>query len=109
MNAKEQLHAHCQTLIEKKIEQVKSELDEVTNAALSETKSSMGDKYETGREMMMQEKNKLANQMEILLGQLAQLNSIDPIPEHSHVKLGTLVETDKASYFISMPNGILIK
>ena len=97
--------AACQQHITKKIKGLKSELDAVQESAIADTKSSMGDKYETGREVMMQERNRLAAQLDILSDQLAALNAIEPKKTHDEVRQGSLVETDKAIFFLSAAIG----
>ena len=53
-------------------------LDLIQKSANEETKSSAGDKYETGRAMLMLEKEKFVGQKEQLFNQLQPLKSIDP-------------------------------
>ncbi|MEQ9007846.1 MAG: hypothetical protein RLP12_08185 [Ekhidna sp.] len=78
-------------------------------SAIAETKSSMGDKYETGREMMMQERNKLNKQLDICVHQLTALNAIDLDKIYTEVRHGALVETNKGLFFISVALGALEK
>ena len=103
--SKPEVLAACQEHISKKIKGLKGELDAVQESAIADTKSSMGDKYETGREVMMQERNRLAAQLEILSDQLASLNAIEPKNKHDEVRQGSLVQTDKATFFLSAAIG----
>ena len=57
--SKPKVHEACRVFLMQKIENLSTELEALREAAIAETKSSMGDKYETGREMMMQERNRL--------------------------------------------------
>ena len=107
MDEKVAVHSKCVEWVSEKINEVQKELQEIKNSAFAETKSSMGDKYETSREMMMQESNKLGDQLEILSNQLTILHSIDLAKELSEVKLGALVETNVAKYFLSIPLGVV--
>lgn len=70
----------------------------------NETKSSMGDKYETGREMLAQQINHLQNQLKV---QLELQNSLAKISTESSTKIsqGALVQTDKAWFYISVGLG----
>ena len=81
------------------------ELEAIKESANAETKSSMGDKYETGREMMMQERNRLGSQLELAAEQLAAFNSIDPEKQYSEVKYGCVVLTESALFFLSAAIG----
>lgn len=65
----------------------------------------MGDKYETGREIMMQERNRLGQQLDLLTTQLTTLESIDPEKQFNEVKYGCLVNTDLSVFFISSAIG----
>ncbi|MBU4538186.1 MAG: hypothetical protein L6264_11240 [Weeksellaceae bacterium] len=75
-----------------------------TRAANNETKSSMGDKYETSREMVQQEINNLQRQLN---ESLAQENAIKKLDSEicSEVKLGALVETNVGVFYIATSVG----
>ena len=87
----------------KKIQHLENLITE-TRASSNDTKSSMGDKYETGREMLQQEINNLQRQLNETLGQQAILQKItsDPSPK---VQNGALVKTDKGLFYISASIG----
>lgn len=102
---KKEIVAHCIEVVSKKLEDLKKELILVQESANSDTKSSMGDKYETGREMMMQEKGKLESQRGLLFKQLATLKAIDLNKTFTKVELGSLVATSQAIYLISTALG----
>ena len=99
------VHKACRDYLEKKIEALQAELDAVRDSAIAETKSSMGDKYETGREMMMQERNRLGKQLDLLTDQRATLDAIDPEKKCSAVKHGCRVVTDKSIFFLGAALG----
>lgn len=89
--------------IQQKI-QIFTTLIEETRASNNDTKSSMGDKYETGREMLQQEINNLQRQLnEMLIQQniVAKLSS-EPC---SKVQNGALVTTNKGLFFVSVSIG----
>lgn len=75
-----------------------------TRAANNETKSSMGDKYETSREMVQQEINNLQVQLN---ENLRAKNSLKLINTNLHqtVGLGSLVETDQGLFYIAVSLG----
>ncbi len=76
------------------------ELITETRASNNDTKSSMGDKYETGREMLQQEINNLQRQLNESLNQQALLQKITS-ESSSKVQNGALVKTDKGLFYIS--------
>jgi len=96
---KEQVLQHCQEMIDGQIAELSNEIAKVEESAANETKSSMGDKYETGREMMMQEKVKLNERLQLLKNHKVALNAVDDTT-HEVVKLGSLVSTNQATFFI---------
>lgn len=75
-----------------------------TRAANNDTKSSMGDKYETSREMVQQEINNLQIQLNENLKSLNSLKSINTQP-HPIVGLGSLIETGNGFFYIAVSLG----
>ena len=104
MNKAELLELVKQKISEKiqKLEQLIAE----TRASNNDTKSSMGDKYETSREMLQQEINNLQLQLNEQLKSQQILKNIQPI-SYKTVSLGSLVETDKGNFFIAVSLGEL--
>ena len=102
MNKPELLEIIQQKVSEKilKLEQLIAE----TRASNNDTKSSMGDKYETSREMLQQEINNLQIQLNEHLKSQKILKNINPNP-HKVVSLGSWVETNKGKFFIAISLG----
>ena len=69
-------------------------------------KSSAGDKYETGVEMIQQEMERTQGQIDQVEKQKEILNRVSLTP-NTIIGEGSLVLTDKASYFIGIPFGEL--
>lgn len=72
-----------------------------TRASSNDTKSSMGDKYETGREMLQQEINNLQIQLNEVLKQRDFLKNLSAKPSLK-VEKGALVKTEKGLFYISV-------
>jgi len=70
----------------------------------NETKSSMGDKYETSREMMQQEITRIQNQLNEVLLQQEQFKKI-VIKKHDTIALGSYVETSMGNFCIAISLG----
>lgn len=100
------IHAEVKSIVNQKLERIQQLITE-TRASNSETKSSMGDKYETGREMLQQEINKLQIQANHLHEMLQILNKI-MVNEHTNIQHGSLVLTNHAMYYISVSAGELM-
>jgi len=105
---KETLVTACVQIIEEKLENVDQELALLQKSANEETKSSAGDKYETGRAMLMLEKEKLLGQKDQLFNQLKPLKSIDVKKHCSKVELGAIVYTTGSNYFIASGLGQMV-
>lgn len=97
------LLAIIKTKLSEKIENFEKLISE-TRASANDTKSSMGDKYETGREMLQQEINNLQVQLNEILKQKDFLKTILPKPSDKAEK-GAVVKTDKGLFFISISLG----
>lgn len=99
------------TQLSELLESRKSGLETALSAAKesrdNDTKSSAGDKFETGRAMMQQEMDKLEQQLHQLHQQLHQLRAIDCQTAHKQVGQGSLLQTDTDTYFLSIAFGKL--
>ena len=65
----------------------------------------MGDKYETGREMIQLELNQLNTQLAKAMSQKKELSRISLTKKYDKVAFGSLVETSQGTYFISIGLG----
>ncbi|GAB0156715.1 hypothetical protein CHRYSEOSP005_19820 [Chryseobacterium sp. Alg-005] len=78
-----------------------------TRASNNDTKSSMGDKYETSREMLQQEINNLRRQLNEVLHQQELIQKVSADPSEK-VQNGALVKTDKGLFYISASVGEIV-
>ena len=104
-----QMKSELLEIIHQKISEKIQKLEQLiaeTRASNNDTKSSMGDKYETSREMLQQEINNLQIQLNEHLKSQKILKNINPNP-HKVVTLGSLVETEKGKFFIAVSLGEL--
>ena len=107
MKIKQQLHLKCQELLQNRLRVVEKSMNDIYNDLESETKSTVGDKHETGRAMLHLEREKLGHQLAIINNQLQVFNKINLEAQTSRVVLGSLVYTTQANYFISVSKGEL--
>lgn len=105
MDIKRILYNHILESIDLKISVAKESIELAKEARENDTKSSAGDKFETGREMMQAEIDK--NESQIWKAQKAKnnLSKIDLNKSFEKVEFGSLVETTNGNYFISIANG----
>ena len=80
-------------------------MQEVQNAANNETKSSAGDKHETGRAMAQLETEKISNQLNQTLKLEQVLQQTNPEQEHRIIGLGSLVTTNNGIFYLSASLG----
>ena len=102
-----QMKSELLEIIHQKISEKIQKLEQLiaeTRASNNDTKSSMGDKYETSREMLQQEINNLQIQLNEHLKSQKILKNINPIA-HKVVGLGSWVETKKGRFFIAVSLG----
>lgn len=95
----------CQTILDTRLLIVQKNINDIQNALLSETKSSAGDKHETGRAMLQLEREKAGQQ-------LAEINKIKAVLMKMSVKkqtmavsLGSIVYTTQLNYFVAISAG----
>mgnify|MGYP003632320378 CR=1 FL=1 len=74
---------------------------------ISETKSSAGDKHETGRAMLQLEMEKASQQLEGIHQMKAVLAKIKIEESSEKVRLGSLIITNQATYFLAISAGEL--
>lgn len=102
MNKQEFLKITKVTLSEK-IRNLENLISE-TRISNNDTKSSMGDKYETGREMLQQQINNLQLQLNEVLKQKNLLKTI-PVKISEKAEKGAIVKTEKGLFYISVSLG----
>lgn len=102
---KEELYKACEAYLEERIHRIDAAMKDLEADLENETKSSAGDKYETGREMINLEWNKLAEQLQQFKNLRKTLNIVKGRINVSDAtaQLGTAVKTNMANYFIAIP------
>tara|TARA_Y100000996_G_scaffold407505_1_gene385184 strand:+ start:417 stop:860 length:444 start_codon:yes stop_codon:yes gene_type:complete len=91
--------------LEDKIDLVKQELNSLHVDKNKITKSSAGDKFETGRSLIQIEIDKLDNQYSIIKNQINTVNQIIKEKKEKVCSFGSIVETKKALYYLSIGLG----
>lgn len=104
---KNTLLAQLRTTLESRKIGLETALAAAKESRDNDTKSSAGDKFETGRAMMQQEMDKLEQQLHKLQQQLHQLQQIDVQAQPTIIGQGSLVQTDKGFYLLAIAYGKL--
>lgn len=104
---KAEIHAVILQHLKERMEQGRKDYLLAKESRDSDTKSSAGDKFETGREMMQREMDKISASLDMLKGQLAQMRRIDVHENPARIGLGSFIETDAENYYLSVGLGRL--
>ena len=107
ISLKRKLFSLCEDYVNQKIESAQEAIDNAQSSANEETKSSSGDKYETGRSMMQLEIEKYSSQLEEGLKLKKALSQISIEKPTKSVFPGSLVITNNGNYFIAISAGKL--
>ena len=99
------LFTELNRLVELKIESASSSIQSTTESKNSATKSTAGDKHETGRAMMERELALSISQLQKAQILKNELSKISLSRDFSKVEFGALVVTTLATYFISVGLG----
>jgi hypothetical protein len=105
MKLKELLYTHCMNYVLDRISRIKLEIKKAQSSANEETKSSAGDKYETGRAMAQLEIEKNTKQLTEAEKLLGMLNNILAENTSSVIIPGSLILTDKGVFYIAISIG----
>ncbi|MUH37714.1 3-oxoacyl-ACP synthase [Zobellia amurskyensis] len=105
MTEKEQLHQFCATFITERIGRIQKNIGDIQSSLTSETKSSAGDKHETGRAMLQLEREKLGQQLSEAEKMKQILAKVPKEVNTAKVGLGSWVVTSKADYFLAISAG----
>jgi len=104
---KEQLYILCCDYLKNREAEIRKTIAEAQEAANDDTKSSAGDKFETGREIMQQE-------IDLNLVRLNELNKLKTALEHiipaqkgAVAMPGSVVYTNNGNFYISVSAGQL--
>jgi len=108
LNLKEKIYIHLLQTINDKILSLENILTELKESISNETKSTAGDKYETARAMLHLEQENIIKQLWNAKDQRKELELIDITRSSAKVSNGSLITTDKDSFFISIGFGKVI-
>ncbi len=106
MELKEKLLQFCWNYVDRRLKTLKKRSSALQDSLTSETKSSAGDKHETGRAMVQLEQEKLGRQLTELEKTKIVLQQVDVHIKSEKVRLGSLVKTTLGNYFVSISAGL---
>lgn len=107
-SVKKKLYDYCVEFLNRRIDAAQEAIRVAQESANDETKSSAGDKYETGRAMMQLEIEKNATQLEEALKQKKILDAINIDAQPLKIQNGSLVRTDNGNFFLAISVGMVV-
>ena len=99
------VHAAALLELNSKSKIIQDAFDDLNSAVTDDSKSTAGDKHETGRAMIHLEQEKLSSQLTQVKLLNETFSQINPKEKHSKVEFGSLVTTSKGIYFFSVGLG----
>lgn len=99
------IYKACVEQATSRINEAEQTLKSAQESANSETKSTAGDKHETGRAMMQLEIERSQQQLAEVEKLIVPLKQIDMLNSHNIIGLGSLVSTDKGLFFLAASMG----
>ncbi|WP_335965196.1 3-oxoacyl-ACP synthase [Galbibacter sp. PAP.153] len=109
---KQQFIKECLALLNKRMYQIQKSIKSIEESLASETKSSAGDKHETGRAMLQLEREKAGfrlKEIEEMLQTFSRINFNRTSEENNkRVIIGSMVKTSGHTYFIAVSLGEII-
>ena len=104
-NIKEEIFIKCKQFVDDKLATITQIIESNQSALQSETKSSAGDKHETGRAMLQLEMEKASQQFESISAMNGVLQKIDIKTNNGVAKLGSLIYTNQGNFFLAISVG----
>lgn len=108
IDIKQKLYDKCTEYIEERIQSIQKKLDDVIESRSNESKSSAGDKHETGRTMMQLEEQKVTVQLYAANDLKHTLQQIDYMHQNSEIGIGSLAICTTGNFYISISAGKMI-
>lgn len=107
LKTKENLYSQCLEFVENRFNTIQNTINEIQESLTSETKSSAGDKHETGRAMLQLEREKAGHQLAEIQKIKEHFSKINISKSSEFIGLGSVVYTTKSNYFIAISAGKL--
>ena len=102
---KQDLIAYCAKFIEDQINHVQAVIDSAKESAQNESKSSAGDKHETGKSLLQLEQENNAMLLNNMLGQKRVISILQKHEPSTKIELGSLISTSQGLYYIAIGIG----
>ena len=105
MEIKEKLLQACRDFAQEKLAAIQNTLSELSDSVGSDSKSTAGDKHETGRAMLHLEQEKAGEQLQQAQDTLRAIDKINIQKLNTSIAAGSLVKTNRGNFFIAISAG----
>jgi transcription elongation GreA/GreB family factor len=105
---KEKLHGLCVAYVQTRMQAAEQAIAEAQQSTNDDTKSSAGDKYETGREMMQQETNRNLAQLNEANKLMVALNHIPYKGTSETAEPGSVILTNLGNFYLAISAGTIV-
>ena len=106
-NLKKELYDLCVAHVRRSMDAAELAISEAQKSSNDDTKSSAGDKYETGREMAQQETNRNLAQLNEANKLLVALNRIGTTGTSAITEAGSVIITNNGNFYLAISAGAL--
>ncbi|MEN1785839.1 MAG: 3-oxoacyl-ACP synthase [Bacteroidota bacterium] len=105
MDLKQTAYQYCQTAVGERLRHIKERMAQVSESLYAETKSTAGDKHETGRAMLQLEREKLGQQLQEVQKMQQTLQQVPVAAKSEVVAMGSLVRTSNGFFYLAVSAG----
>lgn len=105
---KQDLYKQLEQLVNERLYIAQENILSANDSQANDSKSTAGDKHETGRAMLHMEQENNQKQLAKALDLKKELATIDIAAKHTTISKGSLVKTAQVSYFITIGLGKLV-
>ena len=107
LDTKKAIYAQCILTVQEQLDTIQSGLDQLMEAKNNETKSSAGDKYETGMAMIQNQERLYKRQLMDATARMNVLQSIDINNPAKFIAQGSLIKLNNGWFYMAVAIGKL--
>jgi len=107
LELKFELQQQCKDLVNERYQKIQKTISGIEESLKDETKCTSGDKHHTGRAMLHIDRENAGNQLREIEKVMQQLNKVNISTTSKTIRLGSIIETNQANFFMSISVGKL--
>ncbi|MFK5982808.1 MAG: 3-oxoacyl-ACP synthase [Flavobacteriaceae bacterium] len=107
LELKFELQQQCKDLVNERYQKIQKTISGIEESLKDETKCTSGDKHHTGRAMLHIDRENAGNQLREIEKVLRQADKVNISTTSKTIRLGSVIETNQANFFMSISVGKL--